>query len=98
MKFHGYLREELQHEIGYRTVVRRLHDRNFRLKVPQPWPDRQDEAQRQLFLERLRAYLQDESLDIRYLDGALKATPAPGGAGPRKGRKFECLITASICA
>jgi len=49
VKFHGYLRQELQYEIGYRTVVRWRHDNNFRLKLPQSWPTRQDEKQRQLW-------------------------------------------------
>ncbi len=35
-KFHGYLRESLSVEVGYRTVIRWLHENNFRLKVPQP--------------------------------------------------------------
>jgi transposase len=42
-KFHGYLREEIELDVGYRTVVRWLHEHDFRLKVPQPWSDRQDE-------------------------------------------------------
>src|SRR5882724_10939580 len=40
VKFHGYLREQLDLEVGYRTVIRWLHEKDFRLKVPQPWPDR----------------------------------------------------------
>ena len=54
-KFHGYLRDRLQHEVGYRTVVRWLHDNQFRLKVPQPWSDRQDEASRQAFVTQVQA-------------------------------------------
>ena len=42
-KFHGYLTKKLDREIGYRTVVRWLHDKGFRLKVPRSWPDGQDE-------------------------------------------------------
>ncbi len=34
-KFHGYLRDELNHEVGYSTVVRWLHENNFLLKAPQ---------------------------------------------------------------
>lgn len=45
------MRDELQIEVGYSTLVRWLHEQGFRLKVPQPWPDRQDEAQRQQYLE-----------------------------------------------
>ena len=90
VKFHGYLRQELQHEIGYRTVVRWLHDNNFRLKVPQPWPDRQDEAQRQLFLERLKAYLLDDAVDIWYLDEmGVEGDPRPRRRWAQKGTKIR---------
>jgi len=58
--------------------VRWLHNNNFRLKVPQPWPERQDEAQRQLFLERLKAHLLDETVDIWYLDEmGIEGDPRP---------------------
>ena len=90
VKFHGYLRQELQHEIGYRTVVRWLHKNNFRLKVPQPWPDRQDEQQRQSFLERLQAYLQDGSVDIWYLDEmGIEGDPRPRRRWAQKGAKIR---------
>jgi transposase len=90
VKFHGYLRQELQQEIGYRTVVRWLHDNNFRLKVPQPWPDRQDEAQRQLFLERLQVHLRDETADIWYLDEmGIEGDPRPRRRWAQKGAKIR---------
>ncbi len=90
VKFHGYLRQELQHEIGYRTVVRWLHDNNFRLKVPQPWPDRQDETQRQLFLERLKAYLLNDDIDIWYLDEmGIEGDPRPRRRWAQKGAKIR---------
>jgi len=63
-KFHGYLTEHLQHEVDYSTVVRWLHDNNFKLKMPQSWPERQNEAERQTFLERLQTYLVDPDIDI----------------------------------
>jgi transposase len=90
VKFHGFLRQELQHEIGYRTVVRWLHDNNFRLKVPQPWPARQDETQRQLFLEQLKAYLLDETIDIWYLDETgIEGDPRPRRRWAQKGAKIR---------
>ncbi len=42
-KFHGYLTKHCQEEVGYSTLMRWLHDEGFRLKVPRPWPDGQDE-------------------------------------------------------
>jgi len=90
VKFHGYLRQELQHEIGYRTVVRWLHDQNFRLKVPQPWPARQDEEQRQLFLEQLKAYLLNKTIDIWYLDEmGIEGDPRPRRRWAQKGAKIR---------
>jgi transposase len=40
--FHGYISESYQIECSYQTVVRFFHKQGFALKVPQPWPDRQD--------------------------------------------------------
>jgi transposase len=79
-KFHGYLAERFNHEVGYRTVVRWLHEQNFRLKVPQPWPDRQDEALRQAFVERVRAWLADERIDLWWMD----ETGVEGDPRPRR--------------
>lgn len=54
VKLHGYLKEQLQIELGYSTTVRWLHELNFHLRVPQPWPERQNEEERKAFLEELR--------------------------------------------
>ena len=87
-KFHGYIREEFGHEIGYRTVTRWLHEKGFRLKVPQPWPDRQDEAERRAFLERLRVWLADEQIDLWYLDETgIEGDPRPRRRWIQKGEK-----------
>ena len=39
-KLHGYLKEQLKIELGYSTTLRWLHELNFHLRVPQPWPQR----------------------------------------------------------
>lgn len=87
-KFHGYLREELQIECGYRTVVRWLHEQDFKLKVPQPWPDRQDEAQRQAWLEQLRGLLSDAQVELWYMDEmGLEGDPRPRRRWAKVGEK-----------
>jgi transposase len=68
VRFHGYLRDNLQIEIGYSTVVRLMHDAGFRLKVPQPWPDRQDEELRKAFCERLKQLIADPEIDLWFGD------------------------------
>lgn len=87
-KFHGYLREELNQEIGYRTVVRWLHEKGFRLKVPQPWPCRQDEALRESFVERLKTWLADERVDLWFGDEmGVEGDPRPRRRWAMKGSK-----------
>ena len=89
-KFHGYLTEQLQQEVGYRTVVRWLHDQGFRLKVPRPWPNRQDEAKRQAFMEKLQEYLADSNIDIWYLDETgIEGDPRPRRRWAQKGEKLR---------
>jgi len=87
-KFHGYLREQLQHEVGYTTILRWLKDNDYRLKVPQPWPDRQDEELRKAFVEKLREYLTDNGVDIWYGDEmGVEGDPRPRRRWAKKGEK-----------
>jgi transposase len=88
-KFHGYLRETLELEVGYRTVVRWLHESNFRLKVPRPWPDRQDETLRQAFQNRLKVWLNDPEIELWYMDECgVEGDPRPRRRWAKKGEKI----------
>ncbi len=87
-KFHGYLNEATGLEVGYSTVVRWLHENDFRLKVPQPWPDRQDEEQRQGFVEKLRAWLGNPDLELWFQDEmGVEGDPRPRRRWAKKGEK-----------
>ena len=87
-KFHGYLNEAMGLEVGYSTVVRWLHEQDFRLKVPQPWSDRQDEAQRQGFVQRLRAWLEDPDVELWFQDEmGVEGDPRPRRRWAKKGEK-----------
>jgi transposase len=88
-KFHGYLTTELNLEVGYSTVVRWLKESNFRLKVPRPWPDRQDEQQREAFQKRLKSWLADEGVDLWYMDECgVEGDPRPRRRWAQKGEKI----------
>ena len=52
--FHGYISEVYRINCSYQTAVRFFHRQGFALKIPQPWSDRQDEAQREAFRQRLK--------------------------------------------
>ena len=106
-KFHGYLREELNHEVGYSTVVRWLHENNFRLKVPRPWPHEQDEEKRKEFMEELKSWLADSDIDLWYLDETgIEGDPRPRrrwekvgkvGKVPYKGEHIRMNVAGMIC-
>jgi len=64
--------------LSYSTVLRWLHEEGFRLKVPQTWPNRQDEAQRAAWLGRLRAILADPEVELWYgYEMGVEGNPQP---------------------
>jgi transposase len=79
-KIHGYLRKNLEVEVGYSTLMRFFHEQGFRLKVPQPWPDRQDEQAREAFCQRLKQLLAEADLDLWFGD----ETGVEGDPRPRR--------------
>lgn len=68
VKIHGFLQEQLCIDLGYRTAIRWLHELNFHLRVPQPWPERQNQEQRQQFLGELRALCADPKIELWFGD------------------------------
>ena len=77
-KFHGHLRDKLGIEVGYSTVIRFLHEQRFALKVPQPFPDRQDEALRRAHCERILALLEDPDVELWFGDETgIEGDPRP---------------------
>lgn len=80
VKLHGYLKEKLAIELGYRTTVRWLHELDFHLRVPRLWPERQDEEKRQVFLEQLRGWTADDKVELWFLD----ETGVEGDPRPRR--------------
>lgn len=87
-KFHGFLRKELELEVAYSTTMRYLAEQDYRLKIPQPWPDRQDEEERQAFLEKLLAFLACLETEIWFCDETgIEGDPRPRARFAKKGSK-----------
>ena len=68
VKVHGYLQEQLSLELGYRTTIRWLHELNFHLRVPQAWPERQNQEQRQQFRRELEQWCKDPTVELWFSD------------------------------
>jgi len=88
--FHGYISETYQIECSYQTVVRFFHRRGFSLKVPRPWSDRQDEAQREAFRQKLKELCQEPDVDIWFGDeSGFEGDPRSRRRWDRKGSKTK---------
>lgn len=78
VKLHGWIKDTLQIELGYSTTVRYLHELDYKLKVPRPWPLNQDEEARQAFCEKLQTWQKDESIDLWFSDeSGIEGDPRP---------------------
>jgi transposase len=89
-KFHGYLTESCQLEAGYSTLMRWLHDEGFRLKVPRPWPEGQDEEKRRAYIELIKQWLRNEGIDLWFLDECgVEGDPRPKRRFAKKGDKIR---------
>lgn len=88
-KFHGYLTAHCRLEAGYSTLMRWLHNEGFRLKVPRPWPDGQDEEKRNAFIGLIRKWLSDQGIDLWFLDECgVEGDPRPRRRFATKGDKI----------
>lgn len=68
VKLHGFLQEKLCLELGYRTAIRWLHELDFHLRVPRPWPERQNEEERNQFRAELRALSENPAVELWFSD------------------------------
>ena len=88
VKLHGFLKEQLQIDLGYSTTVRWLHELNYHLRVPRPWPERQNEADRQAFLEKLRVWAADPQVELWFSDECgVEGDPRPRRRWAQPGKR-----------
>ena len=80
VKVHGYLKEKLSIELGYRTTIRWLHELDFHLRVPRAWPERQNEQDRKDFQEKLQKLTADPDIELWFSD----ETGVEGDPRPRR--------------
>ncbi len=87
-KFHGDRVSERQVELSYRTTIRFLHEQAYKLKVPRPWPERQDEEKRQAYLAELSKLQNDPNVELWYLDETgIEGDPRPRRRWSKRGSR-----------
>lgn len=78
VKLHGWLKQQFQVELSYSTLLRYLHEQDFRLKVPRPWPEGQDARRRQEFATQLQALAADPQVELWFADETgIEGDPRP---------------------
>ena len=108
VKLHGWLQEQVQAELGYRTVIRYLHEIDYNLRVPQRWPERQNQEARAAFLTELQALREsDPRVELWYGDeSGIEGDPRPRrrwtvrGGRPRVpylGEHIRTNVIGSVC-
>jgi transposase len=107
VKLHGWLSEQLQIELGYRTVIDYLHQLRYNLRVPRPWPERQNEEDRTAFLEQLRIWQKDPAIELWFGDECgVEGDPRPRrrwtarGSRPKipyQGDHLRANVVGAVC-
>ncbi len=107
VKLHGWLKENLGMELGYSTTVRYLHEMGYNLRVPRPWPERQDENKREIFLQEFRALQNEPHTEIWFADECgVEGDPRPRrrwsarGSRPRVpyfGEHIRANVIGAVC-
>jgi transposase len=88
VKLHGFLKEKLSIELGYSTAVRWLHQLDFHLRFPRPWPERQNQEDRKKFQEELQELSIRSDVELWYSDECgVEGDPRPRRRWVQPGKK-----------
>lgn len=92
IKLCGWLREEKQIDLTYRTLVRYLHEHQYARRIPRPVPEPPNrelwEDHREGFAMELLAFLEDPACDVFFGDEAgFEGDPRPRQKWVRRGSR-----------
>lgn len=93
-KLCGWLNENLGAELSYRTVVRYLHEHDYKRKIPRPMPIPSDpeswEDQREAFASELLELLEEDTCEVFFGDEAgFEGDPRPRSKWVKRGTRPE---------
>jgi transposase len=91
-KLCGWLREEKEMDLSYRTLVRYLHEQRYARRIPRPVPEPPDreawEDRREAFAMELLDYLEDDSCEVFFGDEAgFEGDPRPRQKWVKRGSR-----------
>jgi transposase len=89
---HGFLNEKWNIPLAYSTTCDAMHQANFKIKSPRPWPgERQDPEKRAAHLQEVEALKQDANVELWYGDETgIEGDPKPRRRWAEKG--VETLV------
>lgn len=91
-KLCGWLNDHLDTELSYRTVVRYLHEHDYKRKIPRPMPEPPDpeawERRREAFIDELLELLEDQDSEVFFGDEAgFEGDPRPRQKWVKRGAR-----------
>ena len=91
-KLCGWLREEQDPDLSYRTLVRYLHEQGYARRIPRPVPEPPDreawEDRREAFARELLGYLEDPAAGVFFGDEAgFEGDPRPRRKWVKRGSR-----------
>lgn len=105
---HGFLKEEIDLQCSYQTLLRTVHKKKYVLRVPRPQPTEQDEVARTVFKEKLEAWQQEPELEIWFIDETgIEGDPrprrrwVPKGSSPKidySGQHIRETLIGAVCS
>ena len=92
VKFHGWLRENKDYDVSYRTTIHYLHELGYKRVFPRPVPlpgDPEDCVERRdTFVLKLFGLLEDNGVDVFFCDEAgFEGNPRPRQRWVKRGCK-----------
>ena len=84
----GYLKDEMEEEFSYRTLLRYLHEENYNLRFPRKTSLKQDEAKREAYKIRLKCILEEPNAEVWFEDeSGIEGDPRPRRRWAKRGKK-----------
>ena len=88
IKLHGYLKEKINFNASYSTLIRELHLLDYSLKMPRKMPANQDEDLRKAFKIKLKTLSLNDSNEIWFGDETgIEGDPTPRKRWVKKNQK-----------
>ena len=89
-KLHGYIEKDLKVQFGYSTLIRYLHEQNFKRLFPRKFPGDPDPEKRTAFIETITKYVSSPKTELHFCDeSGFEGDPKPRQSWAKRGSRLR---------